>query len=280
VRWENASVDNVLHAFAAFSGRTILPSNNVTGTITADIADQPWEIALRQVMHANGYEVTVRSDGVILVDTPSAPSLSPALRAPARPPLSGWRIPIELLRAWVQRYHPAIISGDPSANAVTIVVDANDNYVQSATWKVSDTNAAYRFGGVDPADIANVEIIKGSSAVAQYGPAAANGVVVVTTKKQANLGGTTSAMSDSDATRLRRALEARVQSVAAAPLLIVDGDVVALPGSYRWRYLAGPQSLHVDSQQVQSVEVLNLAGGQIGPNALLITVVKLKAGEL
>lgn len=69
VSWENASINDVLSLFAAFSQRTILPSKNVTGTVSATITNQPWDVALKKVMNANGYDVTVDESGIILVDT-------------------------------------------------------------------------------------------------------------------------------------------------------------------------------------------------------------------
>jgi type IV pilus assembly protein PilQ len=69
VNWENASINDVLGVFAAFTGRTILPSKNVIGTVTANIVNLPWDVALKEIMNANGYDVTVNPDGVIVVDT-------------------------------------------------------------------------------------------------------------------------------------------------------------------------------------------------------------------
>ena len=67
--WEDASIADVLAMFAAFTGRTILPSKNVTGKVTASIIDLPWDVALKEIMNANGYDVSVNPDGVIVVDT-------------------------------------------------------------------------------------------------------------------------------------------------------------------------------------------------------------------
>lgn len=69
VNWENASISEVLGIFASFTGRTILPSKNVSGSVTANIVDLPWDVALKEVMNANGYDVSVNPDGVIVVDT-------------------------------------------------------------------------------------------------------------------------------------------------------------------------------------------------------------------
>ena len=69
VNWENAPINDVLGVFAAFTGRTILPSKGVVGTVTANITNLPWDTALREIMNANGYDVTINPDGVIIVDT-------------------------------------------------------------------------------------------------------------------------------------------------------------------------------------------------------------------
>ncbi|PGH37233.1 MAG: SusC/RagA family TonB-linked outer membrane protein, partial [Candidatus Nephrothrix sp. EaCA] len=46
-----------------------------------------------------------------------------------------------------------------------------------------------RMNDLNPADIASVEILKGASAAALWGSRAANGVIVITTKKGSNTGG-------------------------------------------------------------------------------------------
>jgi type IV pilus assembly protein PilQ len=69
VNWENASISEVLGLFATFTGRTILPSKSVSGNVTANIVNLPWDVALKEVMNANGYDVTVNPDGVIVIDT-------------------------------------------------------------------------------------------------------------------------------------------------------------------------------------------------------------------
>ncbi len=37
--------------------------------MTASIIDLPWDVALKEIMNANGYDVSVNPDGVIVVDT-------------------------------------------------------------------------------------------------------------------------------------------------------------------------------------------------------------------
>jgi type IV pilus assembly protein PilQ len=69
INWERADINEVLGIFASYTNRTILPSRAVTGTISANIVNLPWDVALKEVMNANGYDVTVNPDGVIVIDT-------------------------------------------------------------------------------------------------------------------------------------------------------------------------------------------------------------------
>ncbi len=69
ISWDKAPINDVIAMFASFTGRTILPSKSVTGAVTATITNLPWDVALREIMNANGYDVTINPDGVIVIDT-------------------------------------------------------------------------------------------------------------------------------------------------------------------------------------------------------------------
>ena len=69
IAWENADIHDVLAAFAAFSGRTIIPAKEVTGTVTAEISNQPWDVAMRAILNANGFDAVEDQNGIIIVDT-------------------------------------------------------------------------------------------------------------------------------------------------------------------------------------------------------------------
>jgi|SRR5690348_2108704 len=69
IAWENADIHDVLAAFAAFSGRTIIPAREVTGNITAEISNQPWDVAMRAILNANGFDAVEDQNGIIIVDT-------------------------------------------------------------------------------------------------------------------------------------------------------------------------------------------------------------------
>jgi type IV pilus assembly protein PilQ len=83
IAWERADIRDVLAAFAAFSGRTILPSKGVEGTITAEIIDKPWDVAMRAILNANGYDAVEDENGIIIVNT-----LEALARRPAYEPLT------------------------------------------------------------------------------------------------------------------------------------------------------------------------------------------------
>jgi len=56
VTWDSASIADIMAAFAEFSGRTILLGRNVDAVIWAEIRDQPWDIALREILDINGLQ--------------------------------------------------------------------------------------------------------------------------------------------------------------------------------------------------------------------------------
>ncbi len=68
VNFFQADIRDVLDSFAEFTGRSIIPGKGVEGTITANINDQPWDIALRELMSAYGYAVQELPSGIIRVD--------------------------------------------------------------------------------------------------------------------------------------------------------------------------------------------------------------------
>jgi len=69
IAWENADIHDVLAAFAAFSGRTIIPAKEVIGNVTAEISNQPWDVAMRAILNANGFDAVEDQNGIIIVDT-------------------------------------------------------------------------------------------------------------------------------------------------------------------------------------------------------------------
>ncbi|MBA3890221.1 MAG: AMIN domain-containing protein [Gemmatimonadaceae bacterium] len=69
VAWSNADIREVLAQFAAFSGRTIIVGRGVNATVTAEIIDQPWDVAMAAILSSQGLAATEDLSGIIVVDT-------------------------------------------------------------------------------------------------------------------------------------------------------------------------------------------------------------------
>jgi type IV pilus assembly protein PilQ len=66
--WDNASISDVIAGFAAFSGQTIIVGRGVTGTVTATVKNQPWDVAFDEVLRAQGLSARTDYPGIIRVD--------------------------------------------------------------------------------------------------------------------------------------------------------------------------------------------------------------------
>lgn len=81
IAWEKADIRDVLAAFAAFSGRTIIPAKGVEATITAEIVDKPWDVAMDAILRANGFGAIEDQNGIIIVNTLEALAARPRFEA-------------------------------------------------------------------------------------------------------------------------------------------------------------------------------------------------------
>jgi type IV pilus assembly protein PilQ len=69
VTFQDADIRDVLASFAEFTGRSIVPGAGVTGTVTATIRDQPWDVALQTILRAYGLAAQELASGIIQVDS-------------------------------------------------------------------------------------------------------------------------------------------------------------------------------------------------------------------
>jgi type II secretory pathway component GspD/PulD (secretin) len=69
ITWEAAPLSEVLRAFAAFSGASIVVGAGVEGFVTADINDQPWDVALEAILRALGFFAVEEESGIIRVQS-------------------------------------------------------------------------------------------------------------------------------------------------------------------------------------------------------------------
>ena len=61
-------IRDVLLAFAEFSGHSIVAGEGVEGTVTADLTDQPWDVALEVILASQGLVASENEYGIIRVD--------------------------------------------------------------------------------------------------------------------------------------------------------------------------------------------------------------------
>lgn len=69
ITWEDAPIQDVLASFAEISGRTIVRGKAVAGTVSAEIKDQPWDVAMKAILDAHGLAATEETSGIIVVDS-------------------------------------------------------------------------------------------------------------------------------------------------------------------------------------------------------------------
>src|SRR5437870_3358865 len=65
--WDNAEIMEVVAGFAAFSGRTIVVSKGVAGKVSAEIKNQPWDLAFNAVLESQGLAGVTLEGGIIQV---------------------------------------------------------------------------------------------------------------------------------------------------------------------------------------------------------------------
>lgn len=69
VTYTDTDIREVIAGFAVFSGRTIVAGKGVTGNVSAEVRDQPWDVALRAILSSQGYAAKEDQDGIISVDS-------------------------------------------------------------------------------------------------------------------------------------------------------------------------------------------------------------------
>src|SRR5688572_14188675 len=69
VTYQTSDIRDVIAAFATFSGRTIVIGKDVQGTVTAEIKDQPWDVALQAILQAQGLAASEENTGIISIDS-------------------------------------------------------------------------------------------------------------------------------------------------------------------------------------------------------------------
>ena len=94
VSFEGAPIADVMNSFADFSGMSIMLGKNVTGTVTATVKNQPWDVAFQRILDAQGLSAVEDPPGVITVADPATIAARDSLE-----PLRTVIIPINYARA-------------------------------------------------------------------------------------------------------------------------------------------------------------------------------------
>jgi type IV pilus assembly protein PilQ len=95
VTFQDTDIRDVIASFAAFSGRTIVVGKDVQGTVTAEVKNQPWDVALRAILSGQGLAASEDLiSGIITVD-----SYANILNRQASEPLQTQLISINYARA-------------------------------------------------------------------------------------------------------------------------------------------------------------------------------------
>jgi type IV pilus assembly protein PilQ len=68
VTFENTDIRDVLNNFADFTGKSFVPGAGVEGNVTANIRNQPWDLALRAILEAHSLTAVETATGIIRVD--------------------------------------------------------------------------------------------------------------------------------------------------------------------------------------------------------------------
>jgi type IV pilus assembly protein PilQ len=70
VDFQDTEIRDVVTSFAVFSGRTIVVGKSVTGLVTANVKDQPWDVAMRSILQSQGLSaVEDPATGILTVDS-------------------------------------------------------------------------------------------------------------------------------------------------------------------------------------------------------------------
>lgn len=72
VSFAAADLRDVVATFAEFSGQSIVLGKGATGTVTAEIRNQPWPVALQAILRAQGLDAREVSPGILRVDALAA----------------------------------------------------------------------------------------------------------------------------------------------------------------------------------------------------------------
>jgi type IV pilus assembly protein PilQ len=154
VTYEDADIRDVIAAFATFAGRTIVVGREVAGTVTAEIRNQPWDVALRAILQGQGLAASEDPvTGIIAVD-----SYQNIASRQATEPLTTRMVPINYSRAaalaplvrelLTRECAPGGVPQAPGQTAQTSCVPRGGVVADTLTNSLLITEAPSRMGGL------------------------------------------------------------------------------------------------------------------------------------
>jgi len=131
VQWDAASIEDVVAGFAAFSGRTIIIGKGITGTVTAEVKNQPWDLAFNAVLAAQGLDVVTLPGGIFNVV-----SKAELARADSTVPIETRLVRINYAKA--TSLVPAVASIVTKRGAVVADSTSNSLVITEVSSRISD----------------------------------------------------------------------------------------------------------------------------------------------
>jgi type IV pilus assembly protein PilQ len=72
VSFRDSDIRDVIAGFARFSGHSVVIGSGVAGRVNAEIRNQPWDVALRAILRANGYDAVITPTGILRIESLAA----------------------------------------------------------------------------------------------------------------------------------------------------------------------------------------------------------------
>jgi type IV pilus assembly protein PilQ len=167
VTFDQASIDEVIANFAAFSGRSIITGKDVAGTVNAEIKDQPWDVAFNAILASQGLAASELPGGIIRVDSRANLGTEDSLES--RGPLTTRRIRINYARATalvssVQAIVTPVrgrVASDTTTNSIIVTdlrsrMDTVETFVRSLDVRTAQVAIQAKIIFVDRTDLENM----------------------------------------------------------------------------------------------------------------------------
>jgi type IV pilus assembly protein PilQ len=166
VRWDGADIDDVVAGFAAFSGRTIVVGKEVKGKVTAEIKNQPWDLAFAAVLESQGLTYQVLEGGIINVlnkaDFARADSTVPVETRLVRVNYAKAASLVPAVQSIVSKGRGTVVA-DTSSNALVITDTRNrinevEQFVRGLDIRTPQVSIQAKIIFVDRTDIENMGV--------------------------------------------------------------------------------------------------------------------------